>query len=221
MSQELDFCPEVTPLLKNSAEVMNTLTHGAGLVLSVIGGVALLPLLASHGDLGRVIGCMAFCLSMIAVYAASTLSHAIQQPERKRVFEVWDQGLIYLMIAGCYTPFMISFVAEPMATPLLIAVWALAGVGFVSKIWFAHRIQRVAVGLYLILGWLPAICAQSVIETAPQGVLMLIVAGGLCYTIGVYFLITDKKEYHFHAIWHLFVIAGSSCHYAAVFNYVA
>ncbi|QDU98501.1 hemolysin-III related [Lignipirellula cremea] len=221
MSQEIDCSPVVTPLLENSEEFVNTATHGTGLILSLVGTAYLMPSVIAHGDMRQILACLAFCLSMNAVYAASTLSHGVQEPNWKRVFRIWDQGLIYLMIAGGYTPLSVSFLGHSESFWMLTLVWMVAIGGFLSKIFFSHRIDGISIWLYVALGWIPAMSINSIIATAPAGALTLIVAGGVCYTVGVFFLIMDRREYHFHAIWHLLVIAGSACHFAAVLEYVA
>lgn len=210
------------PHLRSLAEeVVNSLTHGFGLLLSLVGGWFLLGRVLEQPDVWRLVGCGIFALTLAAVYAASTLSHAVARPAWRRAFRILDQGLIYLLIVGTYTPFSLEYLRFGWWWPLLILMWTAAFVGFVSKLLFRHRIDAVTVWSYVLLGWLPILPAWAYVSLIPWGALAWILAGGLCYTAGTVFLILDHRRWHFHAIWHLFVIAGSVCHYIGVFLYVA
>jgi hemolysin III len=212
---------EMDSLARSPAEELaNTVTHGIGWVLSVGGAAVLIFRAASSGDAWRISGCAIFAVALIGVYAASTLSHATQAPWRRR-FRILDQGLIYLLIVGTFTPLALEFLRIGWGWLLLAIMWAVALVGFVSKIWFAHRIDAMAVWSYVLLGWLPILPAAAYIGRVPAAVLWWVLIGGLCYTVGTIFLVLDVRRFHFHAIWHLLVVAGSACHYSAVFLYVA
>jgi len=202
-------------------ELVNALTHGFGLVLSVVGGIALFVCALSGGDAWRVAGCSVFATTLIAVYAVSTLSHSSLRPKLRRLFERLDQGFIYLLIAGTFTPFALAYLRSGWWWLLFGMIWAFALCGCFFKILFSHRIKGVAVWTYVLLGWMPIIAVSSLIELVPAVALWWMLIGGLCYTIGTAFLICDNKRFHFHAIWHLFVIAGSTCHFFPILFFVA
>jgi hemolysin III len=202
-------------------ELANSVTHGIGLILSLAGGLMLLLRVLSQADVWRQAGCSIFAAALIAVYAASTLSHAATTPAWRRAFRILDQSCIYLLIAGTYTPFALHFARFGWWRVFFALMWAGALAGFFSKLLFMHRIDAVTIWSYVLLGWLPIIPAWAGLDFLPWGALVLILAGGLCYTAGTVFLVLDHRRLHFHAIWHLFVMAGSVCHYCAVYWYVA
>jgi hemolysin III len=202
-------------------EIINSVTHGVGLILSLAGGVILLTRVLAQPDGWRLAGCGIFATALVAVYAASTLSHAIAQPAWRRAFRILDQGCIYLLIAGTYTPFALEYVRFGRWWWFFVVMWAAALVGFLSKLLFAHRINAVTIWSYVVLGWLPVFPTWAYLDLVPWGALVWILVGGLCYTAGTVFLVLDRRHLHFHAIWHLFVVAGSVCHFSAVFLFVA
>lgn len=202
-------------------ELVNAITHGIGFLLSLIGGVALFACALWQGDPWRVAGCGVFATTLVAVYAASTLSHGVLRPELRRLFQILDQGFIYLLIAGTYTPFSLAYLRSGWWWLLFASIWFLALCGCFFKLFLSHRIQVVAVWTYVLLGWMPIIAVGSLIEIIPTTALWWMLIGGLCYTIGAVFLVWDIKRYYFHAIWHSLVIAGSGCHFFAIFFFVA
>lgn len=204
-----------------AGELVNALTHGIGLVLSIAGGIALFACALSHGDAWRVAGCSIFATTLIAVYAASTLSHCSLRPELRRWFQMLDQGFIYLLIAGTYTPFALAYLRSGWWWLLFGTMWAYALGGCLFKVLFSHRVRAVAVWTYVLLGWMPLIAASSFIEVIPAVALWWMLIGGLSYTLGTAFLVYDNKRFHCHAIWHLFVIAGSACHFFTILFFVA
>lgn len=195
-------------------ECVNAATHGVGFVLSVIGTVVLFraPVQLS---LGLLLTCGAYTASLMAVYAISALSHAVQEPHRKHTLQMWDQGLIYLLIAGTYTPLMWVFLPSYLRWVALGLVWAAAVAGKYSKVVARQRITKFSAVSYLCLGWLPALIF---LPSVPQAdALVWIFAGGLSYTAGTFFLTRDWQWRYFHAVWHLFVMAGSACHFYAIY----
>ena len=202
-------------------EIANSVTHGIGLILSLAGSLILLTRVLSQPDLWRLLGCGVFATALVAVYAASTLSHAVARPAWRRAFRILDQSCIYLLIVGTFTPFALEYLRFGWWWLFLLLMWAGALVGFLSKLLFFHRIDAVTIWSYLLLGWLPIIPAWIYLDLVPWGALTWILVGGLCYTAGTVFLILDHRRLHFHAIWHLFVLAGSTCHFYAVFLFVA
>lgn len=202
-------------------ELINAVTHGAGLVLSVVGGIVLVTFALASGDIWRVTGCCVFSTTLIAVYAFSTLSHSAFKPELIRLFERLDQGSIYLLIVGTYTPFSLVYLRTGGFWALFGVMWTLA-LGFcICKVFFPQRLNGVAIWTYIGLGWMPAMAAVPLLELAPAAALWWVLIGGVCYTLGTVFLMWDNQRFRFHAIWHMFVIAGSTCHFLAVLFFAA
>ncbi len=202
-------------------EAANSITHGLGFVLSIVGTIAMAISVLREGDAWRVLGCMVYALSLVAVYAMSTLSHVCSAPNRKRFFRILDQGFIYLLIVGTYTPFSLAFLRTGRWWLFLAVMWTIAMFGFLSKILLAHRIDGVSVWIYVVLGWMPLVSVTSLSGRVPAAGLWWMLIGGLCYTVGTVFLIFDNRVRHFHALWHLFVIAGSACHFFVILLFVA
>ncbi len=202
-------------------EIVNSATHGVGLVLSLVGSLVLLIRLLEQPDWWRLSGCGVFAAALVAVYAASTLSHAVAQPAWRQTFRTLDQSCIYLLIVATFTPFALEYLRVGWWWLFLLVMWAAALVGFAYKLLFLRRPEPVAVWSYVLLGWLPIVPAWAYLDLVPLGVSLWILVGGLCYTAGTVFLVLDHRRFHFHAVWHLFVIAGSVCHFWAVFAFVA
>jgi hemolysin III len=202
-------------------EIVNSVSHGIGLILSLAGSSILLIRVLSQPSPWRLVGCGLFAAVLVAVYAASTLSHAIPQRAWRRTFRILDQACIYLLIVGTYTPFALEYLRFGWWWLFLLLMWTAAVVGFLSKLLLLHQIDAVTIWSYVSLGWLPIIPALAHPDLAPWGALAWILAGGLCYTAGTAFLVLDHRRFHFHGIWHLFVMAGSVCHFYAVFLFVA
>lgn len=200
-------------------EAANLLTHGLGLVLSVVATVVMMWIVS--GEETRLIAaCGVYCLTLILLYAASTLSHSFHDLRRRRLFRMLDQACIYLLIAGSFTPFAVIFLGHGWWWSVLIAMWllAFAGVLFVLRLRNLSGAVKVTYGL---LGWLPAVSLWELYQRAPFEMLIWLLAGGVFYSSGTIFLRLDQKVRYLHALWHAFVIAGSICHYIAVLVYVA
>ncbi len=208
-------------LLSRVEELVNTATHGVGLVLSLAGAGVLVGCVLSGGDIWLIVGCSVYAATLVAVYTASTLSHAISNPRLRHLFRTLDQGFIFLLIVGTFTPIALAYLRFEWCWWLLGLMWAIALVGFVSKILFSHRVDKVSIWIYLLLGWMPILGVVPMMQLIPSGALRWMLIGGLCYTIGTAFLILDQRVLHFHAVWHLFVVAGSACHYFAILFFVA
>ncbi|RME46634.1 MAG: hypothetical protein D6796_08775 [Caldilineae bacterium] len=200
-------------------EIANGITHGIGTGLSIAGLTLLVALAALFGDVWRVVSFAIYGATLILAYLASTLYHSLQHPGAKRVFRVIDHASIYFLIAGTYTPFLLVSVRGAWGWTLLVLVWGLALVGAGLKIFFIHRFERLSVLAYILMGWLSVVVLKEVLFHMPLGGLILLAAGGVAYTGGVIFYAWQKLPYN-HAIWHLFVLAGSICHYFAVFFYL-
>lgn len=204
-----------------SEEFVSAVSHGIGLILSVAAGIPLVATALACSDLACTVGCSFYAATLVALYTASTLSH-LYLPERINLrFRSLDQGCIYLLIVGTFTPFALTFLRTPFWLGFYAIVLAVAVGGFLSKTAFAHRLDGGSIWLYVALGWGEGLAIKPLLGAIPAAALFWIVAGGLCYTIGTIFLIWDVRRYHFHAIWHLLVIAGSACHYVAVLRFVA
>ncbi len=213
------FDAETARLPRIEDEIANSITHGIGLALSVVGAAVLIVAAVRTGGLREVLGCSIYGASLVAVYAASTLSHVVQQPRLRRRFRMLDQGCIYLLIAGTYTPLALQYLRNGYWWVLLAVMWTIAVAGFFSKVILAHRVEAVATILYVLMGWLPVLAAKPMIAAAPAACLWMMLVGGLCYTVGTIFLTFDRKALYLHAVWHIFVIAGSTVHYFAILHY--
>ncbi len=201
-------------------ELVNAITHGIGLALAAVGSLVLMTGVAPLGNNRLTAGCAAYLFTLLAVYAMSTISHAVTQPKLRMLFRQLDQGFIFLLIVGTYTPFSLAYLHGAFWNLLLAFMWCFAMAGFASKAVFAHRIETGSIIPYLVLGWMSIIALPTIWEAAPPQVFMLIFAGGLCYTIGTFFLLNDTKVRHFHAAWHLWVISGSTFHFMTLLLYV-
>lgn len=200
-------------------EKINSFTHALGLLLSVIGFELLLVRAFRLGDAWQISGCAIYASALVAVYAASTLSHSFEQPRLRRLFRILDQAFIFLLIAGTFTPLSLTYLRGGAWWVLFGAVWAIALGGFLSKAIFAHRVDTVSAVLHVTLGWLPVLAIKPMIAAVPGGLLWSMLYGGLCYTCGVFFLMRDERYPYFHAIWHLLVIAGSAFHFWGIYSY--
>jgi hemolysin III len=200
-------------------ELANAVTHAVGIVLSVIGLVWLVVAAATRGDAWQVTSGAIFGTTLVLLYTASTLYHAIPGAERKRVLRKFDHAAIFLLIAGTYTPFLLVSLRGPWGWSLFGVVWGLAAVGIALKFWFAGRFKLVSTLIYLAMGWMVLLAVKPMWLAVGTGGLGLLVAGGLCYTLGAGFYLWKRLPYH-HAVWHVCVLAGSICHWAAVYGYV-
>ncbi|MEP2776522.1 MAG: hemolysin III family protein [Luteolibacter sp.] len=202
----------------HAEEVAGAITHGVGLVISIVGLIVMLKV--SAGDPWRVAGGAVFGTTLVLLYLSSTLYHSFSGPKMKSVLQIIDHSAIYLLIAGTYTPISLVTLHGPWGWSLLAVVWSMAIGGVVIKsVMSKNREHWISTALYLVMGWLVVFALGPLIRSMPTGGLALLVAGGLCYTGGVAFFAWQKLKYN-HAIWHLFVLAGSICHGLAVILYV-
>jgi len=200
-------------------EIANSVTHGVGVVAAAAGLVILAVAAAQRGDAWHVVGSSVFAATLLLLYTASTLYHSIAAPRAKSVLRVLDHSAIYLLIAGTYTPFTLVTLRGPWGWSLLGVIWSCAAVGIVLRTTIGSRWRAIPVLLYVAMGWAVVIAIRPLVLAVPAGGLTLIVLGGLAYTAGIAFYVWRRLPYH-HAIWHLFVLAGSSLHYLAVLLYV-
>ncbi|HWE41667.1 MAG TPA: hemolysin III family protein [Gemmatimonadaceae bacterium] len=200
-------------------EIASSVTHGLGLVGSIVMFPFLILAASRDGDRWRVMSAVIFGISLILLYAASTFYHALPGPRVKHVFRIIDHSAIYVLIAGTYTPFLLGPLRGPWGWSLFTVIWTLAIIGIVIKATLGIRWDRLSTVVYLVMGWIGAVAIKPLLDrVSPTGLLWLL-AGGLAYTAGVVFFLVDQRVRYAHSIWHLFVAAGSVCHVVAVLRY--
>jgi hemolysin III len=200
-------------------EIANAITHGAGLVASLIALPVLIWSASQSHDGARIAGVTIFGVTLCLLYTASTLYHSFPPGRTKRVFRVLDHGAIYLLIAGTYTPFALGALRGPWGWSLLAIAWTLAVAGVLLKATVGFKYERLSTVIYVAMGWMAIVAIKPMLQHVPRAGLVWLVAGGLCYTGGVVFYATDRRLWYGHAVWHLFVAAGSLCHFFAVLGY--
>ncbi len=200
-------------------EIAHSVSHGIGLLLSVLGLVTMLLYSSRYGDIWHIVSSSIYGATLIMLYGSSTLYHAITIPDLKKMLQKLDHAAIFLLIAGTYTPFTLVNLRGGWGWTLFGLVWSIAVAGMIMELIIKQRYRRVSLGLYLGLGWLVMIAIEPMIASVAPAGLLLLLAGGLFYSLGVIFYVWKTLLFH-HAIWHLFVLAGSACHYFAVFLYV-
>jgi len=201
-------------------EIANSVSHGAAL-LAAIAALPFLIVAARHAGAASVVGACVFGATMVLLYLASTIYHALPAGRAKRVFMKLDHGAIYVFIAGSYTPFALGALGGAWGWTLFGLVWSLAVVGVTLKAFDRLSHPWLSTGLYLVMGWLVVIAAVPLVQRVPLPGLALLVAGGLAYTGGVVFFALDSRLRYGHAVWHGFVVAGTGCHFFAVLGYAA
>ncbi len=200
-------------------EIANSITHGIGALLS-IGGLAVLVGFASlRGDAWHIASCSIFGSTLILLYVASTLYHSIPLPNIKEILRMIDHSAIYLLIAGTYTPFMLVNLRGPWGWSLFGIIWGIAIAGILLKTTSVGRLPGISLGFYLAMSWIVIIAIKPMLAVLDKGGLELLLLGGLTYTAGIVFYSWKKLPYS-HAIWHLFVLAGSCFHFFAILFYV-
>lgn len=200
-------------------ELANTITHGFGLLLSVIGFAELVILASFRGDRWSILSCIVYGLSLVVLYSASTFYHSSTSPRLKKNLQVVDHCCIYLLIAGSYTPFGVVIAGEPWGRELMFAVWAFAIVGIVVKLIIRDRFAAIGVISYVVMGWLGVFAIQPILHTLGMSAVILTVAGGVAYSLGVIFFPWKSIKHH-HAIFHVFILLGSIIHYITIVIYV-
>lgn len=203
----------------SAEEFANTITHGFGLALSIIGFIVLVTLAIIRGDSWLIGGSIIYGLSLVTLYAASTCYHATNCPVRKKRLQIVDHCCIYLLIAGSYTPFGIVILNGTFGLSLLVLIWAFAAVGIVMKLIIHDRFTIVSTLSYIVMGWLGVFALQPLFDALGIMPIILAVIGGIAYTLGVIFFAWHRLPHH-HAIFHILVLAGSIFHYLAVAIYV-
>lgn len=202
-------------------EIANSLSHGIGLLLAIASIPILVVAAAGHAGAAEITGVSIFGATMVLAYLSSALYHALPAGKGKRVMQLVDHSTIFLLIAGTYTPFTLGALWGAWGWSLFGVVWGLALIGLILKTCVGTRYQNLSLGLYLAMGWLILIAIQPLYLHVPAWGLFWLVAGGLAYTLGVVFFVLDERVRYAHAIWHVFVLIGSCCHFVAVLWYAA
>lgn len=201
-------------------EIANSVSHGFGLLMA-IGFLAVLLISATRlGGTHFLVGVSVFGGTMVLLYLASTLYHSLTHERAKEFFRLFDHSAIFLLIAGTYTPFALGVLRGPWGWTLLGIVWSLAVIGIAMKIILGTRHSWISISLYIMMGWLAIVATKPILALVPLPGILLILAGGLAYTGGLAFFAAPRLRYA-HFIWHLFVIAGTTCHFFAVLWYAA
>jgi len=205
--------------LSPAEELANSVTHALGLVLSIVGTGVLLDRAARYGQPLQMLGVSIYGATLVALYAASTLSHSFERPRLRHFFRTVDQVCIFLLIAGTCTPIALTYFSGGWWWALFLGVWGLALAGIFFKLFFTG-LQNVSVSAYVFLGWLPIVAIKPIVAIVPGPVLGWVAAGGILYTLGTLFLMRDDRVPYFHAAWHVSVIAAGACHYYAILQLI-
>ena len=200
-------------------EVASSVAHGVGAVLGLVGLIVLVWLGVTRGDTWHVVSVSVYGTTLVLLYLFSTLYHAVQRPDIKRILRHFDHSAIYLLIAGTYTPFTLVNMRGPWGWSMFGIIWGLALLGICLNFTLMGRSRILAGLVYIGMGWLVVIAAKPLMATVATGGIAWLVAGGLAYTFGVIFYVWKTLPFN-HAIWHLFVLAGSVCHFFAILFYV-
>jgi hemolysin III len=211
--------PLATPRYTLGEEIANSLTHGLGLVLSIAGLAVLAAFASALGTIWHVVSCSIYSATQIALYTASTLYHSLPWPRAKAVLRFFDHSAIFLLIAGTYTPFTLVSLHGPWGWALFGVVWGLALIGIGLQVVLIRQKAWVTTLPYVAMGWAAVVGIKPLVENLAPGGLVLLFAGGLVYTAGCVFYVWRRLPYH-HAIWHVFVLAGSACHFCAILFFV-
>jgi hemolysin III len=201
-------------------EIANSVIHGIGAVLAVAALPVLVVVAVHRGGAAQVVGNAIYGATLVLVYVSSTLYHALARNRAKKVFRVLDHSAIYLLIAGTYTPFTLGVLRGAWGWSLFGVVWALAVLGVSLTGALGVRLPRLSTAVYIAMGWLILVAIRPLVAHLPAAGLAWLLAGGVAYTGGVVFYALQRPRFQ-HAVWHLFVLAGSACHFVAVLRYAA
>lgn len=204
----MDFTEDFT----KEEEIMNAVLHGIGLGLALAALVVLVVLASLHGDVWYITGYSIYGSTLVLLYLSSTLYHSFPQGTVKNIFEIFDHASIFLLIAGTYTPITLISLKGTLGWSLFGAVWGLAVVGVIFKVFWIKKFVLLSTVIYVVMGWLVIFAIRPLLEALSTASLIFLVAGGLLYTVGTVFFVWKGFKYH-HAVWHLFVLAGSVCHF--------
>ena len=200
-------------------ETANSITHGIGTLLAVTALVLLVVFAAIHGNAWHIVSFSIYGTTLVLLYLSSTLYHSIQKPRAKKVLRIVDHSAIFLLIAGTYTPFTLVTLRESGGWIMFGIIWGLALLGIAYKIFFINRHVVLSALFYLLMGWLIVFSLRDLVANLPLNGIVFLAAGGLSYTLGMFFY-AGREKLFMHAVWHLFVLGGSICHFFAVLFYV-
>ena len=200
-------------------EISHSITHGIGSALSIAGLVVSIVLSVRTGEAVKIVSFSIFGTSMILLYTASTLYHAFTNETAKKVFRYLDHTSIFLLIAGTYTPIALILLKGAWGWTLFGLAWGLAILGILYQVLFLNKFKWISISIYLGMGWIAVVAVKPLMEVMPFGLFMWILGGGLFYSLGTIFYLKEIRYFHF--IWHLFVIAGTLCHFFGLLFYLA
>lgn len=204
------------PTYSIQEERINAFSHGVGLIFAVVG---LVYLLIRSESASAITSSAVYGVSLMLMFLTSTVYHSVSNVNTKQFFKLLDHSAIYLLIAGTYTPYLMVSVGGNLGWLAIIVIWSIALFGVVFKCFARHRFPKVSVITYLIMGWLAVLMIYPFYQSVPGVGLLLLLAGGICFSVGVIFYVKKHIKYT-HAIWHLFVIAGCACHYFSIYYFV-
>ncbi len=201
-------------------EIVNSVIQGLGLILSIMGLVMLVMVARLRGNTWHIISCSVYGTTLVLLYLSSTLYYSFQDVQVRHILRIFDHSSIYLLIAGTYTPFTLVSLQGTLGWILFNTIWCLAVIGILFKCFYGcESFQILSVVFYILMGWLVVVAIKPLLAAISMSGFLWLLAGGLCYTTGVFFFAFKRIPYN-HAIWHMFVLAGSFCHFFAVFFYV-
>jgi hemolysin III len=201
-------------------ERFNSVSHFAGALAAALGSAALIWPAVQDAEVWKILGFSIYSISLLSLYTFSTLYHSTQGAS-KALYRQLDHLAIYLLIAGTYTPFLVVTLLEAGGWWMFAVIWSLAAVGMILEVIPKAGRRAWSIAVYLLMGWLAVFLIKPLSAALPEGGFSLLLAGGIAYTVGIIFYVFDKKITHFHGIWHLFVLAGSVCHFFTIYYYVA
>ena len=202
-----------------SEEATNIITHAIGFFLGIAALVLMVVRASLYGDAWHIVGASIFGAGLVILYAASTIYHSVRKPRARQCLRIIDHSTIYVLIAATYTPFTLVTLNGWVGWTMFGIVWGLAVTGIVMKAFFTGRFDVLSTLMYVFMGWMIIIAAKPLVDNLPQGGLTWLVAGGVAYTLGAIFYGINRLKFN-HAIFHLFVLAGSICHFVTVYSYV-
>ena len=208
---------DLTHTFSKREEIANSITHGIGALFSIAALVLLIVFASTHGDAWHVVCFAVYGATMVILYTASTLVHSFPPGKVKHIFEILDHSAIYFFIAGTYTPFLLIAIQGALGWTLLGIVWGIAIFGTIFKMFFVDRFLYLSTILYIIIGWLIVFAWKPLVAAVPTYGVVFLVIGGIIYSVGTIFYVWRGFTYH-HAVWHVFVIAGSVMHFIAVMS---
>lgn len=200
-------------------EKLNVISHGLGLILSIIALKALVYYAISEGTIWHIVSFSIYGASLVIMYSASTLYHYVQEPKLRYKLNIFDHAAIYVLIAGSYTPFTLNVMQGTLGWTLFVIVWTIAIIGITLKLFFTGKYGFISTVVYILMGWMGIFGLKSLFEALPAEGVIWLLAGGISYTIGAILYSLKKIKFN-HAIFHVFVLLGSFCHFMSVFLYV-